>query len=124
MSDDRSGGIAGGIRTGIGLLAAFRDALEETLDEAIARGDLSPERAKGVVRDAAEAVQNSLEGARDRFDLVSRGEYEALRREVESLRTRLDLLDGGSAGPAYTTDPPPGGGVTGTADSSGGFPVD
>jgi len=96
MSDERSGGIAGGIRTGIGLLTAFRDAVEETLEEAIARGDLSPERAKGVVREAAEVVQNTFEGARERLDVVSRAEYDVLRREVEELRARLDRLDGGA----------------------------
>jgi polyhydroxyalkanoate synthesis regulator phasin len=103
MTEERSGGIAGGIRTGFGILAAFKDAIEETLDEAIARGDLSPERARSVVRDAAEKVQASLGDARERLDLVSRKEFEALKRETDELRRRLDELTG--QGGAATENP-------------------
>jgi polyhydroxyalkanoate synthesis regulator phasin len=97
MTEQRSGGLAEGIRTGIGMLAAFKDALEETLEEAIARGDLSPERAKGVVRDTASRVQSTLEDARERLEIVSRKEFEALRREVDELRARLDRAEGGAS---------------------------
>jgi polyhydroxyalkanoate synthesis regulator phasin len=106
MTDEKSGGIAEGIRTGFGILAAFKEAVEETLDEAIARGDLSPERARSVVRDAAEKVQMSLGDARERLDLVTRKEFEALRRETEELRRRLDRLTAkGGDGSAEAPNP-------------------
>ncbi len=92
MAEEKGSGLAGGIRTGFGILAAFKDAIEETLDEAIARGDLSPERARTVVKDAAERVQSSLGDARERLDLVTRKEFEALKRETDDLRRRLDML--------------------------------
>ncbi len=100
MTEQRSGGIAEGIRTGIGMIAAFKDALEESLDEAIARGDLSPERARNVVRDTANRVQSTLGEARERLELVSRREFDSLRLEVEELRARLDQAEGRSPNPA------------------------
>src|SRR5688500_4563279 len=99
------GGIGDGIRTGIGILNAFREAIEETLEEAVKRGELSPERAGNAVRDAAQRVQDSFEGARDRFDFVSRREYDDLKSELDALRARVSRLEGG---PAASTDPPPG----------------
>lgn len=116
MTEQRSGGIAEGIRTGIGMLAAFKDALEETLDEAIARGDLSPERAKNVVRDTASRVQSTLGEARERLEIVSRKEFDALRREVEELRARVDRAEGLS--------PSPGAGDTASEARTGGVPID
>lgn len=109
--DDRPpprGGIADGIRTGIGVLAAFRDAIEETIEEAVARGDLSPERAKTAVRDAAGRIQVSLEEVRERLDVVPRREFDALRLELEELRLRVEALEGGATTPPALTD---GGGV-------------
>lgn len=99
MAEERgSGGIADGIRTGIGILAAVRAAIEETLEEAVSRGDLSPERARSAVRDVTERVQTSLSGARERIDLVSRKELDALRAEVADLRSRIDQLEGQASG--------------------------
>ncbi|MDR0787979.1 MAG: hypothetical protein LBG44_08955 [Gemmatimonadota bacterium] len=131
MTDEREGGIADGIRTGIGLLSAFRDALEETIDEAIARGAPDPERAKGVIRDASELARNTLSSARERLDVVSRAEHEALRREVEALRARLDQLEGATrpGAPASAADAGPSvqplreSPVDGSGPS-GGIPVD
>ena len=116
MTEQRSGGITEGIRTGIGMLAAFKDALEESLDEAIARGDLSPERAKNLVRDTAGRVQATLGEARERMELVSRKEFDSLRQEVETLRARLDRMDGPAPGPAA--------GDTGSEARTGGIPID
>jgi polyhydroxyalkanoate synthesis regulator phasin len=110
MNEERSSGIGEGIRTGVGILAAIKEAIEETIEEAIERGDLSPDRAKVAVREAAERVQTSLGDARERFDLVTRKEFDALRLETEALRRRIDLLErrqdptridapGGSEGP-------------------------
>ena len=83
-----------GIRTGIGILTAFKEAVEETLQEAVERGDLSPERAKQAMQGAADRLQAGIEDARDRFDVVTRSEFEALRDEVADLRARLARLEG------------------------------
>jgi polyhydroxyalkanoate synthesis regulator phasin len=95
MAEERSGGIGEGIRTGIGILNAFKEAIEETLEEAIARGEMSPERARIAMREAAERLQTSVGEARERFDFVSRREHEALQQEVAELRGRLDRLERG-----------------------------
>jgi polyhydroxyalkanoate synthesis regulator phasin len=88
------GGLSDGIRTGIGILTAFKEAVEETLQESVDRGDLSPERAKQAMQGAADRLQAGIEDARDRFDVVTRREFEALRDEVADLRARLSRLEG------------------------------
>ena len=100
------GGIGDGIRTGIGILAAFKDAIEETLEEAVKRGDLTPERAGQTMRDAAQRVQESLDGARDKLDFVSRREYDELKAEMKLLRERVARLEGNP--PPEAAPPPPG----------------
>lgn len=92
--EPRRGGIGEGIRTGIGVLNAFKEAVEETLQEAVDRGDLSPERARQAMQSAADRLQAGLEDARDRFDVVTRKDFEALRDEVADLRARLSRLEG------------------------------
>ena len=104
------GGIGDGIRTGIGILNAFREAVEDTLQEAVDRGDLSPDRARRAMRDAAQKLQEGLGDARERLDLVSRKEYEDLRAELASLRERVSRLEGpggaGAAGEGASPDAP------------------
>ncbi len=100
MADEKRSGIGEGFRTGIGILSAVKDAIEETFEEAVERGDLSQERAKAAVRDAATRVQHSLDDARDRLDMVPRREFEKLREEVAELRARVDALAGGTTGRA------------------------
>jgi polyhydroxyalkanoate synthesis regulator phasin len=87
------GGIRDGIRTGLGILGAFKDAVEETLQEAVDRGDLAPERAKQAMRDAAHRLQSAFDETRDRMDFVSRREYEELRAELAGARERLERLE-------------------------------
>lgn len=99
MSDEQrraagfSGGISDGIRTGIGILTAFKEAVEETLQEAVDRGDLSPDRAKQAMQTAADRLQAGLDDAKERFDVVTRRDFEALRDEVADLRARLSRLE-------------------------------
>lgn len=100
MADEKRPGIGEGIRTGIGMLAAFKEAVEETLQEAIDRGDLTQERARATLRDTMGRVQESLDDARERFDVASRRELDELRAEVRALRDRVDRLENGGDGGA------------------------
>lgn len=107
MADEKRTGLGEGLRAGIGILNAFKEAIEETLSEAIERGDLSPERAKSVMKDAAQQIQSSMEEARERWEPVSRREFERLRQEVVELRSRLSHFEsartGTSGGPASSS---------------------
>ncbi len=85
--------VSEGIRQGIGVLSAFRDALEETINEAKERGDLSPDRAKQVMTDALHKAQEAAGGARERLDFVAQKEFDVLRAEVERLRARVEILE-------------------------------
>ncbi|CAN5829243.1 MAG: hypothetical protein H0U67_13905 [Gemmatimonadetes bacterium] len=99
--ESRTGGLGGigeGLRTGVGVLNAFREAIEETVSEAMeAGGDVSPDRAKALMREAAQRVQSSFEETRERLDFVSRREFEELRREIADLRAQIAGLQGGGA---------------------------
>lgn len=86
--------IGEGIRSGVGVLTAFKEAIEETIQEANARGDLSPDRAKQFLGDALHRAQETVGEVRERLDLVPRKEFEALQAEVAELRRRLDALEG------------------------------
>lgn len=100
MSQDAQGGgrrlpsIGEGLRSGIGVLTAFKEAIEETIQEAGSRGDLSPERAKHFLGDALHRAQETVGDVRDRLDFVPRREFEAVLREVEELQRRVDALEG------------------------------
>ncbi|MGH7459048.1 MAG: hypothetical protein ACREKN_08240 [Longimicrobiaceae bacterium] len=84
-----------GIRAGIGVLTAVKEAIEETIQEAVDRGDLNPERAKSAVRDATRRARDGLGEVRERLDLVQRREFDLLRAEVAEMRARLDRLETG-----------------------------
>ena len=60
-----SDGIRDGLKAGIGILAALKDAFEETIDEMRERGDISPERAKEAVRSTMQRAQEAMGDARD-----------------------------------------------------------
>ena len=85
--------VGDGIRQGIGVLSAFKDALEETINEARERGDLSTERAKAVMKGALERAQTAASGARERLDFVNQSELEALQQAVEELKLRVAALE-------------------------------
>ena len=98
-SDPSQGGgrrmsIGEGIRSGIGVLTAFKEAIEETIQEAGERGDLSPDRAKQFLGDALHRAQDAVGEVRERLEWVPRKEFEALQAEVAELRARLDALQG------------------------------
>jgi polyhydroxyalkanoate synthesis regulator phasin len=99
MSDEQtrrgsaSSGIGEGIRSGIGILTAFKDALEETIQEAMSRGDLSPERARQAVNETVSRMQHGFDEARERLDFVPRKEYDTLLSQVIDLRARVEALE-------------------------------
>lgn len=92
------GGIGDGIRTGLGILSAFKEAVEETLQEAVDRGDLSAERARQTMRDVVQRAQTTFDDAKLRLDVVSRPEFDALSQEVDRLRDRVAKLEGPGGG--------------------------
>ncbi|HEV2148978.1 MAG TPA: hypothetical protein VGR37_16350 [Longimicrobiaceae bacterium] len=94
MADEqrRMPGIGEGIRAGIGILSAFKEAVEETFQEAVERGDMKPDRAKQAVQDAMRRAQGTFEDVRERLDVVPRREFDELRLEVEALRAEMAEL--------------------------------
>lgn len=85
--------VSEGIRQGIGILSAFKEALEETIQEARDRGDLSADRAKQVMKDALDRAQAAADDAKERLDFAHQSELEALRAEVSALRLRVEALE-------------------------------
>jgi polyhydroxyalkanoate synthesis regulator phasin len=82
-----------GIKQGIGVLSAFKEAIEETIQDARDRGDLSTARAKGVMKDALGRAQAAASGAREKLDFVNQAELTALRAELAALKNRLEVLE-------------------------------
>jgi len=96
MTDEKKGArarVSDGIKQGIGVLSAFKDALEETIQEARERGDLSSDRAKVVMKNALERAQEAAEGARERLDFVTQKELDGLKDAVDTLRDRVAALE-------------------------------
>jgi len=108
MSDDKKSArekVSDGIKQGIGVLSAFKDALEETINEARERGDLSPDRAREVMKSALHKAQEAAEGARERLDFVSQKEFDELVARVAALEERLKgaAPESGETGTGGTT---------------------
>ncbi len=87
--EGRSEGIKGGIRQGLSMLSAMKDAIEETLKEAKERGDLTPDRAKEMMRSTLSKAQEKAGEARDALDFVKQKEFDALREMVDQLGARV-----------------------------------
>ena len=108
--EGRREGIKGGIRQGLSMLAAMKDAIEETLKEAKERGDLTPERAKEVMRSTLEKAQEKAGEARDALDFVKQKEFDALKVVVERLDIRTTDIErkvgteGGGSADSQTED--------------------
>jgi polyhydroxyalkanoate synthesis regulator phasin len=104
MADEQTGrcggGIEEGIRSGIGMLTAFKDALEETIQEAMERGDLSPERARQALQDTMGRMQHGFDEARERLDFVPRKEFELVQSQLVDLRSRVEALERRTYNPA------------------------
>jgi polyhydroxyalkanoate synthesis regulator phasin len=85
--------VGDGIRQGIGVLSAFKDALEETIQEARERGDLSADRAKEVMKGALAKAQTAASGARERLDFATQAELDGVQSAVEALKERVAALE-------------------------------
>lgn len=109
-SGDEASGARGrmgdGIRSGLGVLTAFKDALEETIQEARDRGDLSTERAKEVMKETLEKAQKTAGEAREKLDFAHQGEMEAVRGAVDQIKERLSALEESVFGGARPGDDP------------------
>lgn len=89
MGDD----VREGIRAGLGILSALKDAIEETVEDMLDRGELSQERAREAVRTTMDRAQEAFEDARSRFDFVLRSEFDELAEDVRELRRRVERLE-------------------------------
>ncbi len=87
-----------GIKHGLGMLSALKDAIEETISEARERGDLNADRAKELMKQGLSRAQTAAGEARERLDFATQRELDELVEEVARLRARLDRLDGGGEG--------------------------
>lgn len=87
-------GIRDGLRQGVGILSAFKEAIEETITEARERGDLKPERAKEAMKGALDKAQEAAGTARERFDFVTQKELSQLAETVSDLVRRVTKLEG------------------------------
>jgi polyhydroxyalkanoate synthesis regulator phasin len=101
--------VSDGIKQGLGVLSALKDALDEAISEARERGDLTPERAREAVKSAVHRVQEAAGGARERLDFVSRKDFDHVVERVEELKVRLENLErraaqGPGAGPSRMDD--------------------
>jgi len=102
MGDDRERARAAAkewIRATTGILSAFKEAIEETIDEMRERGEVAPERAKEAVRNTMRRAQQAVDETRERFDFVPRREFDELRRDLEALARRVERLEGQGDGP-------------------------
>ena len=95
--DEAKEGIKEGVRAVTGILAALKDAIEETIDDIKQNGDLDPGRVKQAAKDTMHRAEGAFEDMKERVDFVPRKEHEALRAEVESLRLRVAALEGTAA---------------------------
>ena len=117
MTDDKKSArekVSDGIRQGIGVLSAFKDALEETINEARERGDLSSDRAKEVMKGALHKAQEAAEGARERLDFVTQKDFEGLTSAVDALKERVGALEARFRGQDAAPETQEGQGESGT----------
>ena len=96
MSEERKPkkeGISGGIKQGLGVLSAFKDAIEETISEARERGDLSTDRAKEIMKGALDKAQEAAGEARERLESVKQEDFDGVKEVVGDLKDRVQKLE-------------------------------
>ncbi len=102
---DLGSGFKAGIRQGLDVLSALKDAIEETINDAKARGDISQDRAKKVMRDAMHKAQEAAGAAREKVEFINRQE---LQKFMDSIDERLRRLEEklGFSSPDVSDDSP------------------
>lgn len=85
--------LSDGVRQGLGVLSAFKDALEETIRDSRDRGELSSDRAREVIQSAMSRAKEAAGEARERLDFAPRQEIDDLREAVDELKVRLENLE-------------------------------
>ena len=103
--DEAKEGIKEGVRAVTGMLAALKDAIDETINDIKVRNDLDPSRAKQAAKDTMSRAQEAFDDMKERVDFVPRKEYDALRAEVEALRVRVAAIETKHAGPHGQAQP-------------------
>jgi len=110
MSDEDKktarGKVSDGIKQGIGVLSAFKDALEETIQEAKDRGDISTDRAKEVMKSALHKAQEAAGDAKDRLDLVAQKDFDGLKEAVDVIKEKVSALEAKVMGEAADAGDP------------------
>lgn len=82
-----------GIRAGLGILSALKDAIEETVEDMLDRGELTQDRAREAVKTTMDRAQEAFGDARSRFDFVLRSELDDVTEDVRELRRRVERLE-------------------------------
>lgn len=95
---------------GMGMLSAFKEALEETIHEARERGDLTTDRARDAVKSALNKAKAASSDAREKFDFVSQADFDGLAARVADLEEKVRSRIGGTASSETTKDEPESGG--------------
>jgi polyhydroxyalkanoate synthesis regulator phasin len=97
LSDRKKGNVGDevreGIRAGLGILSALKDAVEETFEDMMDRGELSQDRAREAMKKTMDRAAEAFEDTRARFDFVPRVEYDELVEDVKELRRRVERLE-------------------------------
>jgi polyhydroxyalkanoate synthesis regulator phasin len=104
---DAGEGLRDGVRAIFGVVGALKDAVEETFQELLDRGELSPERAREAARSTVKKAQDTVEDMRDRLDFITRREFDELRAEVAQLRSAFAAQNAAGATQATTPAPEP-----------------
>ena len=81
--------IEDGSRQVIGILSAFKDVFDITIQEALEHRDGPTGRAKQVMKDAIKKAQTAAPNARKGCEGVNRSELDVLRKRVLALEGRV-----------------------------------
>jgi hypothetical protein len=70
-------------------ISALKKGFEETIAEAREKGDISAEKAREMLKSAADRALEATSEARERFDFVPQQEFDALAERVARLESNL-----------------------------------